>query len=75
MGQPEVVEELERLAAALGVPVADAQRPIVTEPLRHLEAAATRAQKAWSGSWFGYHSRVYYKDFIPPPAGAVFSSE
>lgn len=31
--------------------------------------------KSFSGSWLGYHSRVYYKGFNRPPAGAVFSSE
>ncbi len=31
--------------------------------------------KSFSGSWLGYHSRVYYRDFNTPPAGAVFSPE
>lgn len=31
--------------------------------------------KSWSGSWFGYHSRVYYEDFQTPPPGATFSRE
>ncbi|KHT15061.1 TIR domain-containing protein [Pectobacterium brasiliense] len=31
--------------------------------------------KSFSGSWLGYHSRVYYRGFTPPPAGAVFSPE
>lgn len=31
--------------------------------------------KSWSGSWFGYHSRVYYEDFQPPPPGNNFSKE
>ena len=30
---------------------------------------------SWSGSWFGYHSRVYYEDFQTPPSGAAFSQE
>src|SRR5262249_7852983 len=37
--------------------------------------AAESVGKAWSGSWLGYQSRVYYKDLKPPPAGAHFSSE
>lgn len=31
--------------------------------------------KSFSGSWLGYHSRVYYRGFNTPPAGAVFSPE
>jgi predicted nucleotide-binding protein len=30
---------------------------------------------AFSGSWLGYHSRVYYEGFAPPPPGANFSQE
>jgi predicted nucleotide-binding protein len=30
------------------------------------------ASKAWSGSWLGYHSRVYYQDLQPIPPGARF---
>lgn len=37
--------------------------------------SATEIGKSWSGSWFGYHSRVYYENFEPPPPGAVFSQE
>ena len=40
-----------------------------------LEKAATIIGKSWSGSWFGYHSKVYYVNFQPPPPGAVFSQE
>jgi hypothetical protein len=31
--------------------------------------------RSFSGSWLGYHSKVYYKDFAPPPPGARFSQE
>ena len=31
--------------------------------------------KAWSGSCLGYHTRVYYENFVTPPAGAHFSAE
>ncbi|MFK5895256.1 MAG: nucleotide-binding protein [Pseudomonadota bacterium] len=37
--------------------------------------AATSVGKSWSGSWLGYHSRVYYENFETPPAGAEFSQE
>lgn len=40
-----------------------------------LESAASEAGRAWSGSWLGYHSRVYYQDLEPVPPGARFSIE
>lgn len=36
---------------------------------------ATNIGKAWSGSWLGYHSKVYYDDFQVPPPRAAFSQE
>lgn len=38
------------------------------------EAAETISQ-SFSGSWLGYHSRVYYRDLRPPPPGHNFSKE
>lgn len=43
--------------------------------LPSLEKAASSVGRAFSGSWYGYHSRVYYNDFISPPPGAHFSQE
>jgi predicted nucleotide-binding protein len=45
------------------------------QQLDKLRDMANQAGRAWSGSWIGYHSRVYYKDFAPTPPGAHFSSE
>jgi hypothetical protein len=39
--------------------------------LEALERAAERAGKAWSGSWIGYQSRVYYKGLNEPPPRAL----
>src|SRR5688500_8444776 len=44
-------------------------------PLDAVEAAANRIKKAFSGSWLGYHSRVYYADLVAPPPGVNFSKE
>ena len=49
-----------------------------SELLKMLEAfenCATAIGKSWSGSWLGYHSRVYYSNFTVPPPGAHFSQE
>lgn len=43
--------------------------------LSAIEAAANVVGRAFSGSWLGYHSHVYYADFQPPPSGARFSQE
>lgn len=47
----------------------------VKAPLEKLEEEAKKIGRAWSGSWLGYHSRVYYRDFQSPPPGAHFSQE
>ncbi len=46
-----------------------------TPELDNLIDVATSFGKAWSGSWLGHHSLVYYRNFNLPPAGAVFSQE
>ena len=38
-----------------------------------IEKAANTVGRSWSGSWLGYHSRVYYADFQLLPAGTAFS--
>lgn len=43
--------------------------------LEKLEITISSIAKSFSGSWLGYHSRVYYRNFNQPPAGAVFSPE
>lgn len=45
------------------------------KPLQCLSSTAETVGKAWSGSWLGYHSRVYYANLAAPPAGAHFSQE
>lgn len=44
-------------------------------PVRALETAAERVGRSFSGSWIGYHSRVYYAGLSTPPPGAAFSQE
>ena len=47
----------------------------VADPLKALVDAAEKIGDAFSGSWLGYHSRVYYEGFRRPPPGANFSPE
>lgn len=64
----EVAEKLEA-AAAVG------ETEDVVMPLRALREAASKLKLSFSGSWLGYHSRVYYESLGPAPAGANFSQE
>jgi Predicted nucleotide-binding protein containing TIR-like domain len=64
----EIAGRQEALAAACG---ADE----IQGPVTAVEQAARQAEKAWSRSWMGYQSSVYYKDLKPPPPGAQFSLE
>ncbi len=44
-------------------------------PLERLMDVAERVGRSWSGSWLGYHSRIYYDGLADPPPGARFSQE
>lgn len=63
-----IVERLEETSAS-------SKAPEIQEPVRRLEAVAEEVGRAWSGSWFGYHSRVYYQDLKPTPPGAHFDAQ
>ncbi len=63
-----IKKKLVRIANVL-----DSYTSFQSEEIDSLAEAASDIGKSWSGSWLGYHSRVYYKDFITPPPGAVFS--
>lgn len=59
------------LAAENLTSFSDIKAPEVERLIRCAESVG----KSWSGSWLGYHSRVYYKNLNPPPSGAHFSME
>lgn len=64
----DIYKELQSFAD--GTEAAD-----ITKPLAALEKSANTVGKAWSHSWLGYQSKVYYQNLNPPPPGAHFSSE
>jgi len=68
-------EELFALSEKLKKAGTIADNPEISDPLAALEEAAKTIDRSFSGSWQGYHSRVYYADFLPPPPGAHFSQE
>lgn len=63
------------MAEALAEQAAALEDPIVAGVLDSLRVAVAKVSKSFSGSWYGYHSRVYYAGFNAPPPGAHFSQE
>ena len=70
-----VADELFKIADSLEAQGKLLQDEEFSNPPQLLTDAAEEVGKAWSGSWFGYHSRVYYADLAEPPPGARFSQE
>ena len=70
-----IVEELQDIYDQLQSFVDSSNKNRAIKSLDKLETVANEVGKSWGGSWMGYQSRVYYKDFVTPPAGAHFSSE
>lgn len=67
--------ELLEIGSRLSVHAERGKDAAVVELLERLENATEKFGKAASGSWLGYHARIYYKDFQPPPPGNHFSQE
>jgi predicted nucleotide-binding protein len=68
-------EELFGMANQLEAAAETGNTEDIEQPLSALKDAAHQVERAFSGSWLGYHSRVYYEGFAPPPPGANFSQE
>ena len=68
-------QELFNLADELEAKAALGLAPEIRQPIAALRDAVRQVDRSFSGSWLGYHSRVYYADFLPPPPGAHFSQE
>lgn len=75
MSLKEIIQDFSTIALNLDAIVSESKFDQIAEPLRILDEVSTDVGKAWSGSFMGYHSRVYYENFQIPPAGAHFSSE
>jgi predicted nucleotide-binding protein len=70
-----VADDLFKIADRLETQSKQLQEEEFNKPLQLLTDAAEQIGKAWSGSWLGYHSRVYYADLAESPPGARFSQE
>jgi hypothetical protein len=71
----ELHAELLEIADRLDQWGRESESSDVKKALDRLDEAATAIGKAWSGSWLGYHARVYYRNLKAPPPGAHFSQE
>jgi hypothetical protein len=69
------VQELTDAAKRFADAAALADPEKITAPLKSLAEAAEKIEHAFSGSWLGYHSRVYYEGLRRPPPGSNFSQE
>jgi hypothetical protein len=68
-------EELFGLAKQLEAAAAPANTEDIEQLPQALQDAADQVGRAFSGSWLGYHSRVYYQGVGTPPPGVNFSRE
>lgn len=68
-------QELFKLADELSAKADLRQSPEIKQPIDAIRRAVNEVSRSFSGSWLGYHSRVYYTNFQPPPPGAHFSQE
>jgi predicted nucleotide-binding protein len=69
----ELYRELDELIVRLRDTAREIEEPGFNENLTRLEDVAKEFRDASSGSWLGYHSQVYYKDFKRPPPGSFFN--
>ena len=70
-----IQEDLFLIAQELEEKIERFRKTGITKSLDKLGKIADKFGKSWSGSWLGYHSLVYYNNFVVPPAGAHFSQE
>lgn len=69
------VGELRALCGQLLTFVGEDKYKSTIDYIEKLKETTQQVENAFSGSWLGYHSRVYYEKFSTPPAGAHFRQE
>jgi hypothetical protein len=68
-------EELDSIAKKVASAADPEVEAAIATPLKRLAEGAEKVGLSFSGSWLGYHSRVYYAGLAPRPPGANFSKE
>lgn len=69
------VDEIISLAEKLEKAEEQIRTPAANHDLGALEKAIRITEAAWSGSWLGYHARVYHQEMEPLPPGTKFHVE
>ncbi len=69
------IDELNLMRSELERMYREYEESGLSTDIEKLEKAVSEVADSFGGSWLGYHSRVYYKDFDKPPTGAHFSGE
>ncbi len=69
------LEQIDKIAERLEKAEAPLKAGKTVKLLGAVDEAIEGAEAAWSGSWLGYHARVYYEGLSEPPPGAHFSKE
>lgn len=62
-------EELREIAQRLRALELSFDDTIYRKPLDAIRESAEEVSRAWSGSWLGFESRIYYQGFATPPPG------
>ena len=70
-----IADELFRIADSMEEKAVILKTEQFSKSLEDLINSAEKIGKAWSGSWLGHHSRVYYSNFADPPPGNHFNQE
>lgn len=68
-------DSLDRIKSDCSKIAAQFESSNVVDSIKVLKKAVDDASKSWSGSWLGYHSRIYYEQLKPVPPGARFSQQ
>jgi hypothetical protein len=65
-------EDILGISARLSRAVKRFSQSSLQTEMKKLYDVSLEIGRSWSGSNLGYHARVYYRDFQPPPSGAHF---
>jgi len=68
------MQQLEALLADFNTNYSSSIEEIATNA-EIMRVACDNIRDSWSGSCFGYHSKLYYGDFEKPPQGEMSSVE
>lgn len=74
MSTQDLVEQLQGFLHDFDKEIAPVAKEIAINADK-MKAACDKIRESWSGSCFGYHSKLYYGDFDKPPRGEHFSVE